>query len=103
MKLRRTGSISKCRRSETANIKSKFISQQQNYILHKQTARKVLLRGGHMAYFVPSSCNPKHKLGNDIIYTYIIYVSTFTHLHDNGLGEFKKCVKMCENTKSVSF
>ena len=40
-------------------IKSNFISQQQNDILHKQTTRTVLLRGGHMAHFVPSSCDPK--------------------------------------------
>ena len=38
-------------------IKSNQISfrNKQNYILHKQTKRKVLLRGGHMAHVVPSS------------------------------------------------
>jgi len=41
-----------------SQVKSNFISQQQHYILHKQTKRKVLLRGGHIAHFVPFSCDP---------------------------------------------
>ena len=44
---------------------------------------------------------PKHKLQNDI-YMYV-YILIYTHLHENGLGKFKKCVKMCENPNSVSF
>ena len=48
----------------TTIISCNYINQSnlfhtQNYNLHKQTKRKVLLRGGHIAYFVPSSCYPK--------------------------------------------
>ena len=54
-----------------------------------------------MAYFWRLPVTPKHKLRNDM-YTYTYrYLSTYTHLHDNGLGGFKKCVKMCENPNSV--
>ena len=44
-------------------IKSNRIeSNQKNYILHKQTKRKILLRGSYMAHFVPSSCDPKTQI-----------------------------------------
>jgi len=26
-----------------------------------------------------------------------MYISTYTHLHSTGLGEFEKCVKKCVN------
>ena len=43
------------------------------------------------------------------IYIYIyIYIRIYTYprtliLHDNRLGELKKCVKMCDNPNSVSY
>ena len=59
-----------------------MLQQQQNSILHKQTNRKVLLCGGHMAHFVSSSVTPKHKLQNDNIYIYInLYIYIYTHTH----------------------
>ena len=65
----------------------KFYFATKKYILHKQTKRKVLFHGGHMAHFVLSSCDPKHKLRNDIyiyiiyIYIYILYIYIYIYIY----------------------
>ena len=78
--------------------KSNFISQKYNKQKEKYCYVVVIW---HILCRLPVT--PKHKFRNDIYtYTYI-YLSTYTHLQVNGLGEFKKCVKIYENPNSVSF